>query len=110
MSKKNKEEIDSGKITTSQDQLKSFLKNNKDSHYNFEPTIDYKVSSGSLLLDYFLAGGIGTGLHRFCGINEGGKTSCALQFMKNFLDQPKKRKGFYIKAEGRLSNEMITQA
>jgi len=73
MSKKNnKEEVDSSKITTSQDQLKSF--------------------------------------HRFCGINEGGKTSCALQFMKNFLDQPKKRKGFYIKAEGRLSNEMITRS
>jgi len=55
MSKKNKEEVDSGKITTSQDQLKSFLKNNKESHYNFEPSIDYKVSSGSLLLDYFLS-------------------------------------------------------
>ena len=110
MSKKTKEEADNSKITTSQEQLKSFLKNNKDSHYNFEPSIDYKVSSGSLLLDYFLSGGLGTGLHRFCGINEGGKTSCALQFMKNFLDQPKKRKGFYIKAEGRLSKEMIERS
>ena len=108
--KEAKEETESGKIITSQDQLKSFLKNNKDSHYNFEPSIDYKVSSGSLLLDYYLNGGIGTGLHRFCGINEGGKTSCALQFMKNFLDQPKKRKGFYIKAEGRLSKEMIARS
>jgi len=112
MTKKTKEvkvETESGKIITSQDQLKSFLKNNKDSHYNFEESIEYKISSGSLLLDYFLNGGIGTGLHRFCGINEGGKTSCALQFMKNFLDQPKKRKGFYIKAEGRLSKEMIAR-
>jgi RecA/RadA recombinase len=113
MTKKIKEvkvETESGKIITSQDQLKSFLKNNKDSHYNFEESIEYKISSGSLLLDYFLNGGIGTGLHRFCGINEGGKTSCALQFMKNFLDQPKKRKGFYIKAEGRLSKEMIARS
>jgi len=113
MTKKTKEvkvETESGKIITSQDQLKSFLKNNKDSHYNFEESIEYKISSGSLLLDYFLNGGIGTGLHRFCGINEGGKTSCALQFMKNFLDQPKKRKGFYIKAEGRLSKEMIARS
>ena len=113
MTKKIKEvkvETESGKIITSQDQLKSFLKNNKDSHYNFEESVEYKISSGSLLLDYFLNGGIGTGLHRFCGINEGGKTSCALQFMKNFLDQPKKRKGFYIKAEGRLSNEMMERS
>lgn len=94
-------------VLTSQQQLKSFLKRNKESHYNFEESVEYKVSSGSLLFDYRLSGGLGTGLHRFIGINEGGKTSCALQFMKSFLDQPKKRKGFYVKAEGRLSKEMI---
>jgi len=110
MSKKNKEEIESGNIITSQAQIKNFLKRNEESHYNFEPTIDYKVSSGSLLFDYKLGGGLGTGLHRFIGINEGGKTSCALQFMKSFLDQPTKRKGFYIKAEGRLSKEMIERS
>jgi len=110
MSKKNKEEIESSNIITSQAQIKNFLKRNEESHYNFEPTIDYKVSSGSLLFDYKLGGGLGTGLHRFVGINEGGKTSCALQFMKNFLDQPTKRKGFYIKAEGRLSKEMIDRS
>jgi len=110
MSKKNKEEIESSNIITSQAQIKNFLKRNEESHYNFEPTIDYKVSSGSLLFDYKLGGGLGTGLHRFVGINEGGKTSCALQFMKNFLDQPAKRKGFYIKAEGRLSKEMIDRS
>ena len=58
MTKKIKEvkvETESGKIITSQDQLKSFLKNNKDSHYNFEESIEYKISSGSLLLDYFLS-------------------------------------------------------
>ncbi len=110
MSKKNKEEIESSNIITSQAQIKNFLKRNEESHYNFEPTIDYKVSSGSLLFDYKLGGGLGTGLHRFVGINEGGKTSCALQFMKNFLDQPTKRKGFYIKAEGRLSKEMINRS
>ncbi len=50
MSKKNKEEIESSSIITSQAQIKNFLKRNEESHYNFEPTIDYKVSSGSLLL------------------------------------------------------------
>ena len=110
MSRKPKEETSDSSILTSQEQLKSFLKKNKDSHYNFEEAIDYKISSGSLLLDYFLGGGLGTGLHRFCGINEGGKTSCALQFMKNFLESSTKRKGFYIKAEGRLSKEMIERS
>ncbi len=110
MSKKSKEEIESTSILTSQNQIKNFLKRNEESHYNFEPTIDYKVSSGSLLFDYKLGGGLGTGLHRFVGINEGGKTSCALQFMKGFLENSTKRKGFYIKAEGRLSKEMIERS
>ena len=38
-------------------------------------------------------------------MNEGGKSSEALEVMKNFLKMPKS-KGVYIKAEGRLSNEM----
>jgi len=109
MAKKTK--IDGEPTLTSQEQLKSFLKNNKDSHYNFEDSIDYKVSSGSLCFDYNLDGGLGPGLHRFCGINEGGKTSSALQFMKNFLEDRKNDgKGFYIKAEGRLSNDMIERS
>lgn len=83
-----------------------FLKNNKDSHYNFEEEVNYKVSSGSLLMDFELGGGFGPGLHRFCGPNEGGKTSCALSVMKNFLDSPTDRRGLYLKAEGRLSVEM----
>ena len=74
MSKKAKEEIQQSKILTSQEQMSSFLKSNKDSHYNFEETIEYRVSSGSLLFDYKLGGGLTTGLHRFIGINEGGKT------------------------------------
>jgi len=110
MSKKSKEESAENNILTSQDQLKSFLKSNKEAHYNFEDAIDYKVSSGSLLFDYSLDGGLGTGLHRFCGTNEGGKTSSALQFMKNFLLTQKNGKGFYIKAEGRLSKEMIERS
>ena len=93
-------------IVTSSDVLSSFLKNNKQDHYNFEEDCDYKVSSGSLQLDIRMGGGFGPGLHRFCGINEGGKTSQALEVMKNFLNSIPNSKGFYIKAEGRLSNEM----
>ena len=90
--------------------LDKFLKAKKDDHYNFEKSIDYKASSGSLQLDLNLNGGFGPGLHRFVGMNEGGKTSAALEVMKNMLNAQKKAKGFYIKAEGRLSNEMVARS
>lgn len=89
--------------------LKSFLQQNKEHHYNYEEAIDYTVSSGSLKVDFEMGGGIGPGLHRFVGINEGGKTSQALQFMHNFLKMPNSR-GIYVKAEGRLSKEMIERS
>lgn len=92
-------------MSTANDMLKSFLKENKDHHYNFEEEISYKVSSGSLNVDFELGGGFGPGLHRFTGMNEGGKTSEALEVMKNFLKMPNAR-GLYIKAEGRLPKEM----
>lgn len=99
-----------GSVITSSEILSAFLKNNKEDHYNFEDDFEYKVSSGSLQLDIQLGGGFGPGLHRFCGINEGGKTSAALEVMKNFLRTVPNAKGFYIKAEGRLSNEMKTRS
>jgi len=86
--------------------LGKFLKSNKEDHYNFEDDTDYKISSGSLQFDLQLGGGFGPGLHRFTGMNEGGKTSEALEVMKNFLISNRNSKGVYIKAEGRLSPEM----
>jgi len=53
--------------------LDKFLKEHKEDHYNFEEAFDYRISSGSLLLDMSLGGGFGPGLHRFTGMNEGGK-------------------------------------
>jgi RecA/RadA recombinase len=92
-------------MTDTNQALKSFLKDNKDHHYNYEEEVDYKVSSGSLNVDFELGGGLGPGLHRFTGMNEGGKTSEALEVMKNFINRPNSR-GLYIKAEGRLPQEM----
>jgi len=92
-------------MTDINETLKSFLKENKEHHYNYEEEIDYKISSGSLNVDFELGGGFGPGLHRFTGMNEGGKTSEALEVMKNFIEHPNSR-GLYIKAEGRLSAEM----
>ena len=71
-------------MVTANETLESFLKENKEHHYNFEDEITYKVSSGSLKFDYELNGGFGPGLHRFTGINEGGKTSEALEVMKKY--------------------------
>jgi RecA/RadA recombinase len=98
------EEAPQGEIVN--DRLKAFLKSNKEDHYNFEEEIYYKVSSGSLNLDFVMGGGFSPGLHRFIGMNEGGKTSEALEVMKNFLKTVKDSRGLIIKAEGRLGKEV----
>ena len=103
---KTKEVKEAKDPISSQNVLGSFLKTNKEDHYNFEDEIDYKVSSGSLQFDLQLGGGFGPGLHRFVGMNEGGTTSESLEVMKNFCNSLPNAKGFYIKAEGRLSPEM----
>lgn len=87
------------------DLLSSFLKEEKDNHYNFEPVVDWKVSTGSIILDCELGGGFPPGLVRFCGTNESGKTQESLEVCRNFLKM-KDARGFYIKAEGRLSDEV----
>lgn len=104
--KENNKEISNNPNNT----LELFLKNNQDFHYNFEEEVVYKISTGSLLLDLEVSGGLPPGLHRFTGANECGKTSCALQIMKEFLSEPEKRRGIYIKAEGRLSEEMRSRS
>ena len=101
---------ETSKALTPNELISSFLKNNEKDHYNYEQEYDYKVSSGSLVVDYELGGGFGSGLHRFTGINEGGKTSEALEVMKNFLTTVPNGRGFYIKAEGRLSKEMQSRS
>ena len=64
------------------EQINKFLdnKDNKKYHFNSFNEKEYKISSGSLNLDLALGGGLPAGAHRFTGINEGGKTSCALTF------------------------------
>jgi len=100
-----KKKVNKEGIVTSAEQLSSFLKTHKEDHYNYEETIEYKVSTGSLTLDIETGGGLGPGLHRFCGINEGGKTSEAFEVAKHFLQMPNSR-AVYFKCEGRLSPEM----
>jgi RecA/RadA recombinase len=95
------------KVITSQEQLASFLNNNKKEHYNDgSDEIDYIISTGSLNLDSEVQ--LGPGIHRFCGDSEGGKTSEALEVMKNALNtkSKRKRKGLYVKCEGRLHGKV----
>jgi RecA/RadA recombinase len=66
--------------------LSSHLKDNKDSHYNFEDEQVFQVSTGSLLLDSELGGSLEVpAIVRFTGVSGGGKTSSALLIMNNFL-------------------------
>jgi len=95
------------------DQIAKFLsdKDNKKYHYNFYEGEDYKIPSGSLNLDIALGGGLPSGAHRFTGINEGGKTSCAMAFARNFQKHfGDKGMIIYIKSEGRFSPEMIQRS
>ena len=104
--KEDSEKEDGGK--SSQDILGDLLNKNQKDHYNdIEEAEDLKISTGSLILDSQMGGGFSAGgLLRFVGYTEGGKTSESLQTMKNYLESVPNSKGFYIKAEGRLSKEM----
>ena len=91
-------------------QIESYLKDHKDEHFNFEQEPHYIVSSGSLLLDIEMSGGIRPSIIRASGVSEGGKTSCALSFAKNFQESVENSMVVYIKSEGRLSPEMLERS
>jgi len=87
--------------------LSSHLKDNKDSHYNFEDEQVFQVSTGSILLDSELGGSLEVpAIVRFTGVSGGGKTSSALLIMNNFLKTVPNSKGFLVKAEGRLNSNV----
>jgi recombination protein RecA len=102
MTRKKKATEDMG----ANENLQSFLKQRKDEHYNFCEEVYYRISTGSLLLDIYTGGGLMPGLHRFVGMNEGGKTSEALEVMRNFLNTIPDARGVYFQAEGRLTPDM----
>lgn len=105
MAKKEKEgeEIDESIRVVS-----NLLRAKKEDHYNFEDTIYYKVPSSSLCMNSQMDGGINPGAHRFIGTPSGGKSSAALDYMKNFLELSKKGKfrGVFFDAESKLTPNM----
>jgi hypothetical protein len=102
---KNEEEKEK-KVLSSQEKLETILKENKTDHYNFHERVNWKISTGSLLLDAALGGGINPSLIRVCGHNNEGKTPQTLEIMRQFLATVPNSKGFWMIAEGRgLSEE-----
>lgn len=90
--------------------IDKFLKDKDNSkyHYNHYEDLNYKIPTSSLHLDLALNGGFPPGAHRFTGVNEGGKTSCALTVARNFQNFfGKDGMVIYIKSEGRLSPELL---
>jgi|TARA_B110000908_G_C10267563_1_gene465984 hypothetical protein len=85
-------------------QLTSFLKQNKDDHFNFEESVDFSVTQGSLLLDLHV-GKITPGIIRHTGVSRGGKTSQMLEDVKNFLQGVENARCIWVLAEGRLGKE-----
>jgi RecA/RadA recombinase len=106
MSKKKSKNLNSSKEYT-----EAYFKSNQEYHLNFEEAAEqYLVSSGSMILDKVLGGGLGSGLHRFIGANEGGKTNEALHVMHNMMKSVKNSKGLFVMAEGRLSEDVRNRA
>lgn len=89
----------------SKDVLSKFLEENKDDHLNFIKTKSYKISTGSLMWDFYLDGGLRPGLSRFTGPPESGKSSAMLEVVRNFVKE-KSRKALYIDSECRLSDDI----
>lgn len=109
MPKKNKEE-DVETRDHAEHLLDAFLNETKAEHYNYQETVKYKVSSGSLIMDSCLSGGFGPGLIRLIGVNQGGKTPAAFEIARNFLLTVPNSRCIYIKAEGRLSQTTMDRS
>ena len=108
----NKEEYieQEDKDITPEQQALSYLKSTKKDNYNFEEDNYYKVPSSSLNLNLELSGGLSVGAHRAIGINSGGKSSCSLDLMFNFLKLNKSNRGIYFNCEGRLTPELRSRS
>lgn len=105
-----KSKDDKDKVLTPEEVADVFLKANMKDHLNFQKGDTYRVSTGSLKMDIITGGGIEPGLTRLVGTNSGGKTSEALELMRNFFLVRPKGRGLFVKAEGRLSQQMIERS
>ena len=90
---------------TSNDILNEVLTENKKEHFNFQQRVNWKVSTGSLLLD-LATGGVTPSLWRFCSKSNAGKTPQMLEILRNIFKDVPNSKALWVIAEGRgLSEE-----
>lgn len=94
----------------SQKQLDAFLKKHESDHLNYEETVNWKCSTGSLLFDSELGGGYKPGAYKVNGASFAGKTHCILNCIKNALETIPNSKGLWIDAEGRLDEDVKKRA
>lgn len=104
MAKKEKSEEVIGDVSIKQ--LDAYLKANKKDHLNYDEQVNWVASTGSLEFDAELGGGFGPGAYKVAGASFAGKTNCVLQCVKNALETIPNSKGLWVKAEGRLDQEV----
>jgi RecA/RadA recombinase len=102
--KKKEELIEESALSSSQSTLFAILKENKKEHLNFEETVHWKSSFGSLMMDY-ASGGVRPGVLRLCGASGGGKTPTALEIIRNVFKDVGNSKALWIISEGRPPSE-----
>jgi len=102
--KKKEESLDGTSVSIST--MSSFLKDNKDDHFNFIEPVSKIISTGSLALDSLIKVRTGSIIRLAGRGSELGKTSQSLVLAQNYMEVMPKSKTLFIKAEGRLGPEM----
>lgn len=87
--------------------LNALLRGCKEDHFNDITVNPTKISTGSLVFDSIIGGGIWSGTScRLIGPHSSGKSSQALLLMYNYLNTIPNSKGIYIQAEPRFSETL----
>jgi RecA/RadA recombinase len=102
MAAKKKEDLGD----TSQKQMELLMQKFKGDHLNFQETVRWKASTGTLLFDAELGGGFGAGGIKVNGASYSGKTHAVLTCISNGLKTIPNSKGVWYDAEGRLDEEV----
>jgi hypothetical protein len=110
MAKAKAAQTEEAGAVTSQDILGEFLNEHKNEHFAFIQPKHTRISTGSLILDSLVAVRSG-GVVRLVGKGaELGKSSEAFVLADNFMKTMPKAKVLYIKAEARLTPEIIARS
>lgn len=108
---KNKKEESDNTASADTSRLRNIMNEHKEEHFNDKKREDWRVSSGSLLLDVAMEGGISPSLIRLCGANNEGKTPEAIEMCRNVFQGVPKSKALWLLAEGRgLSKENVQRS